>query len=232
VTAAGAPPPSSGAFDATISTIDVRHVTDALIYQSGPMAQASAVVLGSRQASLWPSGTRLRVIVSNEAGERVRALAQAAMDDYASLVDQSITGTAELTGDDMHALAGADVAPFTIAIRVLPGFCSSSAAACASIGPAPTGRNSSLITLATATVSDVTVTHEMGHAYGLNHIFSTSPILRFLMGPSAGSGTFSIAERDAIRSAYALGVRSGTTRDDAVLAGAVLPWSGVTRLTR
>ncbi|MBP8275061.1 MAG: fibronectin type III domain-containing protein [Acidobacteria bacterium] len=212
--------------ETSFTTADVRHIVDALFFKSGPMSEAHAIQLGTMPASVWPVGTRLRVVVSPEAGERVRALAQAAMDDYASLTQQSVTGTAELVADDMRALTTADLPRYTIAIRVLAGFCSARAAACASFGPAPLGRDASLITLQTATVTGVTVTHEMGHAYGLSHIFGETAILRFLMGPSAGSATFSSGERDAIASAFAGGLRAGTTRDMALAAGLVLPYDG------
>jgi hypothetical protein len=206
-------------------TVDVRNIFDALVYRAGPMSIGQAQQLGSTPASLWPDGTHLRALVSREAGERVRALVQAAMDTYAELVGGSVTGGAELVEDDMHLVTLDQVPPFTVVVRVIPGFCGATAIGCAFPGPAPIGVNASIVTLRSADVQDSTVVHEMGHVYGLAHISGQKGPLRLMMSPCCGPAELSSGERDAIAFAYQAGLRAGSTRDAALVAGVVLPWS-------
>jgi hypothetical protein len=215
--------------DLTISTLDLREVIDALFFDAGPMSEFRAIQPGTKQAAVWVDGARLSVPVSREAGERIRALAQAAVDDYAAIVGGAVTGTAVLVDDDMHALTRPEQLPaFTIATRLFPPGCPSTASGCAFFGPAPAGPNASIVTLTSPGVTS-TVAHEFGHAYGLRHIrpaASDRPEFRFLMSTPASSDTLSDPERAAIAAARAGGIRGGTTRDEALAAGLVLPYSG------
>lgn len=219
---------SAASRELTITTLDLRSVIDALFFRAGPLSPGKAVQLGSIQAGVWPDGTHLRVLVSREAGESRRAEAQAAVDDYASTVDGAITGTAELVDDDLHSLVLSQVPPFTIAIRVIPGFCGASALGCESGGPAPIGPNSSIVTLHSPSLTSVAA-HELGHAYGLFHI-TGAPVGAlfgsFLMNPTATADiTMSPAEKAAIGAGHAGGIRAGTTRDQALASGLVLPYA-------
>jgi hypothetical protein len=210
----------------TIVTLDLRHIIDALFFRSGPMSEGHAIQPGNIRAGVWPDGTHLRVLVSHEAGERIRSLAQAAVDDYASVVGGAVTGNAELVSDDMHSLTRAEqLAPFTIATRILKGQCGNG---CANYGPAPLGPNASIVTLDSAAVTR-TVAHELGHAYGLAHVLnpdSDRPEFRFLMHLIAGGPNFTETEKTAIAAARAGGIRAGTTRDEALARDLVLPYFG------
>ena len=214
--------------DLSISTLDVREIVDALFFDGGPMSEFHAIQLGSKPAAVWTEGTRLSAPVSAEAGDRIRTLVQAAIDDYAGIVHGSVTGTAVLVDDNMHALTSPDqLPPFTVATRLFPGGCPLTASGCATFGPQPAGPNAAIVTLTNAGVLN-TVAHEFGHAYGLHHIRSVSdrPEFRFLMTTPASTDTFSDPERAAIAAAWAGGIRGGTTRDEALAAGLVLPYSG------
>lgn len=68
-------PPSE---ELAIATVDLRDVIDALFFRAGPMSEGHAIQPGNTPAGVWQDGTHLRVLVSAEAGERIRALAQAA----------------------------------------------------------------------------------------------------------------------------------------------------------
>lgn len=210
--------------EVTVTAIDVREVADALLFGAGPMSLLHVIKLGSTPLPMWPVGTRLRILVSIQAGERIRALAQDAIDDYSALVEGSVTGTTELVDDDMAGLTLSQLPPLTIAIRVASGACSASAAGCTSAGTGPSVSGTALISLATSTVTPVVVTHEMGHAMGFSHVYTTSAFVGLCMGPSGGSIKLSGAEKAAISSAFKAGLRAGSTRDQAVAAGVVLPW--------
>jgi hypothetical protein len=193
------------------------------------MSEFRAIQLGSKAAAVWANGTRLSAPVSAEAGDQIRTLVQAAIDDYGAIVNGSVTGTAVLVDDNMHALTSPDqLPPFTVATRLFPAGCPSTAGGCANLGPQPVGPNASIVTL-TDTVVMYTVAHEFGHAYGLHHIrraASNRPEFIFLMSTPSGTDKFSDPERAAIAAAWAGGIRGGTTRDEALAAGLVLPYSG------
>ena len=209
----------------TISTVDLRDVIDAMFFRAGPMSEEHAIQFGSTPAAVWPDGTRLRVLVSPEAGERIRSLAQTAIDDYASVVGGAVTGRAEFAADDGHALANAEQLPaFTIFLRIWQGRCGGTG--CANYGPAPLGPNASIVTLDNADLTNA-VAHELGHAYGLAHVLRPNdrPEFGFLMNPVAGGPGLSETEKNAIAAARAGGVRAGTTRDQALAYDLVRPYS-------
>lgn len=213
----------------TISTLDLRNIIDALFFNGGPMSEFRAIQPGSEPAAVWPDGTDLRMPVSREAGESVRTLMQAAMDDYASVVGGAITGTTELVDDDLHSLVRANQLPsFTIATRVSNMHCPALAAGCANYGPAPLGPNASIVTLASTSVTGSVIGHELGHANGLFHILRVNPDrpeFRFLMSSPSSSSSLSQPEKAAIAAARDGGIRAGTTRDQALAADLVLPYA-------
>ena len=219
---------SAPSSELVLPTIDIRNVIDALYFNAGPMSEFRASQLGSVQVGVWRDGTHLTAPVSREAGDSVRALAQAAMDDYASVVEGAVTGTTEVADDDLHSLTQAAQLPaFTVATRILAGACGN-AAGCANYGPEPLGPNASIVTLSSVSAAGV-VAHEFGHAYGLAHIRppnSNRPEFYFLMSPSGQSPVLSDVEKTAIAAAHAGGIRAGTTRDQALAAGLVLPYIG------
>lgn len=220
---------SAPTIDLPVSTLDLRDIIDALFFNAGPMSEGrSSFRPESVPAGVWRDGAHLRVLVSREAGESTRGLAQAAIDDYAAIVDGAITGTTELVDDDMRRPMRLDeLAPFTIAVRVWPPVCPSNASGCANYGPAPLGPNAAFVNLRSPDVTGRTVGHELGHAYGLHHLFRANTHgseLRFLMSSPALTGTLSDPEKAAIAAARAGGIRSGTTRGEAIAAGLVLPY--------
>jgi hypothetical protein len=202
------------------------------------MADTPARALANPSAGVWPDGTVLRVIVSAEAGEPTRAVAQTFADDYASIVGGVIRATTEIVPDDMHSLVLGGLPPFTIAMRVLLNFCGlTNVVACAYYGPAPIGPNQSIVTMNTPQ-GYVSIAHEIGHAYGLHHVHvnSTSrPELNFMMNPvitTIQPPQMTEPEKNAIVAARNGGIRGGTRRDEALAAGLVLPFTGQTSIFR
>jgi len=226
VTGEGVSTPSG---EITITTLDLRHVIDALFFSGGPMSEFLSNQPPSAQAGAWPDGTRLRVMVSAEAGEKIRALAQTAIDDYASIVGGAITGVTALVDDDMHALRSDQLPPFTIALRILPVACLDTAAGCASYGPAPLGPNAAIVTFVSNGSGRSLVTHELGHTYGLHHLRRANPDrpeFRFVMSSPSGAEELSQPERAAIAAVHAGGPRGAMSRAQAEAAGLVLPSTG------
>ncbi len=208
----------------TVSTLDLRHIIDALFFNGGPMSEFRAVQPGWAPAAVWPDGTHLRMPVSREAGESIRTLMQAAIEEYSSVVGGAITGTTELVDDDLRSVAPSQLPPFTIATRISTTQCPAIAAGCASIGPAPLGSNASVVTLASTSVTGTTIGHELGHANGLFHLLrinSNRPEFRFLMSSPSSTSTLSDVEKAAIAAARDGGIRAGTTREQALAADLV-----------
>lgn len=217
---------SAASVDLPIYTMDMRHVIDALIFRSGPMSDSPNNALTNPFAAVWPDGTALRVLVSNEAGETMRANSQRFADEYAVIADGTITGATEMTPDDMKSLVLGNVPRLTIGVRVLFGFCGTGAIACAFYGPEPVGPGRSLVTN-NGTGGFVAGAHEMGHAYGLGHVRVGAAVrqeLNFMMNPQLVSQQMTEPEKLAIRAAREGGIRPGWRRDQALAAGLVLPF--------
>ena len=212
-----------------ISTVDLRHVIDALFFRAGPLSEGRAIQLGSTRAAVWPAGSQLKLWVFRSAGQAVAARVHAAAEAYSVAVDRMVTATTDLLEQDLADLRGPDqLPPFTIAVRVSPESCPAVASGCANYGPAPLGPNASIVNLRDATVIN-TVGHELGHAYGLGHILKTDsnrPELQFMMSQPARSPTLSEVERAAIAAAFRGGLHPGITRDEALARGLVLPYFG------
>lgn len=207
-----------------VTVVDVRNMIEALFFHTGPMSDANEG-FATTVAGVWADGSRLRVLVSTEAGETSKANAQIFADQYAALIGGAITATTEMTTDRMQSVSPQSLAALTIGVRVQAGICSSGALACANFGPTPIGPNSAMITLATSGGLSVSaVAHEMGHAYGMGHVQTPAagrPEFRFMMNSSAGSEQMTDAEKLAITLARNAGLRAGTTRAQAVSLGLV-----------
>jgi hypothetical protein len=207
----------------TLTIVDVRNMVEAMFFHTGPMSDANESGASST-AVMWPDGTRLRVIVSSQAGESARANAQLFADQYAALTGDQITATTEMTGDSMQGVSPQSLPEFTIGIRVQSGVCSSGALACANYGP-PLGR--SMITLALSGGLNVSATaHEMGHAYGMGHIQTPAagrPEFRFMMNSNSGAEQMTDAEKLAVTFARSLGIRPAMPRSEAISRGLINP---------
>lgn len=215
--------------DFPVYTIDLRHVIDALFFRSGPMSQTPALALTNPPAGVWAAGTNVHLLVSNEAGEAARSASQGFADLYASLSGGIITATSELTSETFRNMSVNTLPPFTIATRVLSGFCGVNVIACANYGPSPLGINRSMVTQNGAGGS-VASAHELGHAYGLAHVLvsgAVRPELNFMMNPVLLSSVLTEPEKNAIAAALQGGIVGGTTRDQALAAGLVLPYPSV-----
>jgi len=228
-------PPST---EIPVFTMDLRNAIDALLFDSGPMADTPARALSNPPAGVWLDGQVLRIVVSAEAGEPTRAVAQAFADDYASLVGGAIRATTEIAPDDFHTTQLGSLPPFTIAMRVLMNFCGTTGViACAYYGPSPIGLNQSIVTMNTPQ-GYVSIAHEVGHAYGLHHVHvnsSSRPELNFMMNPvilGTQPPQMTEPEKNAIVAARNGGIRGGTTRNQALALGLVLPFTGQTSIHR
>jgi hypothetical protein len=197
---------------------------EAMFFHTGPMSDANESG-ASNVALMWPDGTRLTGLVSNEAGAAALANAQTFADQYAVLTGGAITATAAMTSDSMQGALAQNLPDFTIGIRVQSGVCSSGALACANYGPSPSGPDSSMITLALGNPLNVGATaHEMGHAYGMGHIqtpASGRPEFRFMMNSNSGSEQMTDAEKLTVTVARAGGLRPGMARSTAVGLGLI-----------
>lgn len=218
---------TSGFSDEQIITIvDVRNMIEAMYFHTGPMSDGRET--GNTRAGIWADGTRLRVVVSSEAGELSRSTAQTFADQYAALVDNAITATSEMTTDPMQTPGNfpqSALPEFTIGIRRLAGFCGDGALACANYGPEPLGANRATITLELpGGLNQSATAHEMGHAYGIGHVqtpVTGRPEFRFMMNSNASSEQMTDAEKLAIRLARTAGLRAGATRAQAIGLGLV-----------
>jgi hypothetical protein len=221
-------PPSD---ELSLFVLDIRNVIDALFFRSGPMADSPATAATNPVAGVWADGTRLSVLVSNEATDTTRVNAQTFADQYATLTGGAVTASVSMTADLMHDADFRNFPEFTIGVRVLAGFCGA-ALGCVPVGsgPSPVGPNRSIVTLSQNGAFYLGATaHEMGHAYGMGHVaipIAGRPEFRFMMSPAYVSDQMTDIEKLAITVARAGGIRAGTTRNEALGRDLVNPYAG------
>jgi len=211
----------------SIFVLDIRNVIDALFFRSGPMADTPSTASSNPSANLWPDGTRVRVLVSSEAGETARVNAQTFADQYAALVGGAVTAATEITSDTMRGASYPSVfADFTIGVRIQPGFCGG-ALGCVPIVDGPSSKKA-IVTLEQSSGLTVGATaHEMAHAYGFGHVtvpVSGRPEFRFMMNPGYLADQLSDVEKLAITLARSGGIRPGTRRSEALSLNLVNPF--------
>lgn len=213
-----------------LTTIDLRHVIDAMYFRSGPLADEPETAFENPFAGVWPDGTHLRVVISETVGAGARSFGDRFLQDYATLTFGGVTGTTSMTSEDFLNLSVEDVAPFDIPVRVRAAFCGANAAACAYFGPLPLGGNRSLVTFTNDGQNALrAMGHELGHAYGLAHVRaplgSATQATAFMMNPSLLSDAFTSTEMAAIAAARAGGLSPFWRREQALAAGLVQPFT-------
>jgi hypothetical protein len=211
-----------------VFTMDLRNAIDALYFGAGPMADTPSNAQSNPFAAIWPDGTVLRIQVSAEAGEANRAAAQAFADDYANVTGGAVRATSEIVADDFHTTSPFALPAFTIGVRVLQVCPQTNVLACANYGPAPVGPNASFVNM-NGPGGTAAVAHELGHSYGMSHVrvnSSVRPELNFLMNPVLLSSALTDPEKNAIAAARSGGLRPGMRRNDALMLGLVLPYTG------
>ena len=218
---------SSPAPELPVYMLDLRNVIDALFFDSGPMADNPDKALSNPLAGVWADGSNLSVLVSTEAGETARSIAQVFATDYSSLPGSSVSASLQMTTENFRSSSVGSLPPFTIAVRLFVSACGGpNVLACASYGPFPLGPNRSIVTMNSPNGA-VALSHEMGHSYGMSHVHVTGavrPELNFLMNPALVSQQLTEPEKTAITAALQGGIRGGWRRDQALAAGLVLPY--------
>lgn len=219
---------SSSTPEFPVYTMDLRNVIDAIFFRSGPMADTPSNANTNPYAAVWPDGTQIKIQVSPEAGQASRTNSDVFTGDWASTWGGGVTASSEMSTDDFKSVSLSQVAPYNVLMRVLTGFCSSGAIACAYYGPSPVGLNKSIVTM-NGTGGHVAIAHEVGHAYGLGHVHVNASVraeLNFLMNPALVNTQLTDPEKNAIAAARAGGLAPGWRRDQAIAAGIVLPYTG------
>ncbi len=226
---------SGASTELPVFTMDLRNAIDALFFGAGPMADTPSNAAFNPVAGVWPDGTVVHILVSAEAGEPTRANAQSFADDYATITGGAIRGTTQIVADDMHKAQFSDLPEFTVGMRVLQGICSQTGViACANLGPFPLGPNRSFVNM-NSPGGYVAIAHEVGHSYGMSHVHVNASArleLNFLMNPVLLATQMTDPEKNAIIAARNAGLRAGWTRNQALGAGLVLPYTGTTSIFR
>ena len=102
----------------SLFVLDIRNVIDAMYFHAGPMADSPANANSNPVTAVWADGTRLSVLVSNEAGSTALANAQTFTGQYADLIGGAVTAAFSMTSDAMHAKDSRTFPDFTIGVRV------------------------------------------------------------------------------------------------------------------
>jgi len=216
-----------------LTTIDLRHVIDAMFFRSGPLADEPETALGNPAAGVWPDGTRVRVVISETVGTGARSFGERFLQDYAALTFGGVTGSISMTAEDFLNLTLGQVEPFDVPVRVRAAFCGANAVACAYYAPPPLGANRSIVTFANDGQNALrAMAHELGHVYGLGHVRaplgSATQATAFMMNPSLLSDAFTSTEMAAITAARAGGLSPFWRREQALAAGLVQPFTSST----
>jgi len=236
VFATGGGQTSASSAEIQVFTVDMRNMIDAVYFRAGPMADTPSNALGNPAAGVWADGTHLQIRVSQAAGDITATNAAQFVSQYSSAVSGAVTATTEVTPEDFRTTSLSQVPLFTIPVRVLNTGCGAGALACAFYGPSPIGSNRSLVNLVTAlTNAQRTIAHELGHAYGMGHVKvvnATRAELNFMMNPIYNAtGEMTEAERTMVTVVREAGLRAGWTRNQALAAGLVAPYTAGTLQT-
>ena len=222
----------SASTELPVFTLDMRNMIDALFFAAGPMSQNSTLnptpFNSQISAAIWPDGTALTVLVTSEAGSTSLANAQRFVADYLSATSNHVTATVSVTATDYHGVALSALPANTIVVRVDQVCTGVGVIACANFGPTPVGNSRSFVNLNTVGGA-VSVSHEIGHSFGLNHLAvstGTRPEFAFLLNPALVGTQLTDAEKAILSAARAGGMRNGWTRAQALAQDLVLPYTG------
>ncbi len=219
----GASPPSS---ELRLVFVDLRDVIDALLFTSGPMSETKRAGVPTIQWTPWPDRSNVRILMSVELADITRQRAQRFIDHWASLTGNGVAGVVTITDDRMRDLTYQQVPVNTVAVRMVPdNHCTCNTGGPPSTYGGRTNPGKSITTLNTPDSSGIT--HELGHAYGMWHVYlpGGTKLTRPVMGP-AGAGEhleFSDLELRAITRMRSAGMRNGSTRATALARGLVNP---------
>lgn len=213
----------------SLFVVDIRNMIDAMYFRGGPMSDTPDNAKTDPVTSVWADGSRLAILVSQEAGDTARTNGQTFAEQYADLIGGAVTASFSMTSETMRNVDYRSFAAFTIGVRVQSGYCGG-ALACVPVGsgPAPAGPNKSIVTLeAGGGLYQSATAHELGHAYGMGHVVTPAagrPEFRFMMSPVNASEQMTAAEKLVITLARAAGLRAGWARSRALGADLVNPY--------
>jgi hypothetical protein len=225
---------TTNAQEVPVFTLDLRHVIDAMYFGGGPMSESPTVNPGNAPAAVFADGVPVTVIVTNEAAPTQMPVVQSFVADYKTATSDAFpinitTSSNDYKGADFNAIP-----ENTVVVRVFGACTQVNVIACANYGPLPVGPNRSYVNMNAATsAASLAVGHEIGHSFGLHHVVATSAgraEFAFLMNPALinPNGRLTEVEMNAIAAGRAGGIRANWTRNQALAAGLVLPFTGST----
>jgi len=224
---------TTSAQEVPVFTLDLRNVIDAMYFGGGPMSETPTVNPGNAPAAVFADGVAVTVIVTNEAAPTQTSVVNSFISDYLSASGNAFPISTTNSVADYKGAALSALPENTVAVRVF-GLCTQTGViACANYGPTPVGSNRSYVNMNLAsTAASLAVGHEIGHSFGIHHVVATSAAraeYAFLMNPALinPDGRLTAVEKNAISAARAGGIRNGWTRNQALAAGLVLPFTGL-----
>lgn len=221
---------TTAAQEVPVFTLDLRNVIDALYFGGGPLSETPTINPGNAPAAVFADTNAVSVVVTNEAAPTQMTVVQQFVADYLSASGGAFPINITTTAADYKGAAVSSLPENTVGVRVF-GVCTQvGVIACANYGPTPVGSNRSFVNMNAATsASSRAVGHEIGHSFGLHHVVATSAArteFAFLLNPALINDRLTDVEKNAIAAARAGGIRNGWTRNQALAAGLVLPFTG------
>jgi len=178
----------SASTELPIFTLDMRNMIDALFFAAGPMSQNSTInptpFNSQINAAIWADGISLNVIVTSEAGSTSLSNAQRFVSDYLAATGNHVTATVSTTATDYKGATLGSLPLNTVVVRVDQVCTTPGVIACANYGPSPVGTNRSFVNLNTA-AGALSVSHEIGHSFGLSHMAVSGGTPPEMLLPSA-----------------------------------------------